>query len=227
MGLSELTIKVILLFFPGLIAFVIVDQLTVHKEYKGHFVFIYALILGIFSYFFYFLIITTVNYFFETKFSINFIKSLTEKNANIDVKEVIFTTFFGAFIGLAFSFSINRNYFFRFSRKLGLSNKIGEIGVWSHLFQFGESHYVVIRDIEADLMFKGWIALNSDETDNREEIFLRDVSVFQNSSGKHYYSTPALYFSRKKEHLIIDFIDFEYTKDVNSIDAENTQDNGC
>lgn len=36
MELSEFTFRIILIFVPGLISFLIIDKLTIHKEFKVH-----------------------------------------------------------------------------------------------------------------------------------------------------------------------------------------------
>jgi len=45
MELSEFTFKIILIFVPGLISFLIIDKLTIHKEFKVHQIIINSLIL--------------------------------------------------------------------------------------------------------------------------------------------------------------------------------------
>jgi hypothetical protein len=48
------------------------------------------------------------------------------------------------------------------------------------------NHWVVIRDIQNDLMYQGWVESFSDGLDNNE-ILLRDVKVFRNSDQDFLY----------------------------------------
>ncbi len=49
MEISELTLKLIIILIPGAIATVIIDKLTIHKEWPPFKFVVNAIILGIFS----------------------------------------------------------------------------------------------------------------------------------------------------------------------------------
>jgi hypothetical protein len=49
--LKEFTFKLIILFFPGLLAFVLYDRLTVHKKVEPFYFVVNSLIFGILAYF--------------------------------------------------------------------------------------------------------------------------------------------------------------------------------
>jgi len=74
--------------------------------------------------------------------------------------------------------------------------------------------WVVIRDIKNDLMYEGWIKAFSDSTE-KDEIFLRDVRVFKNSTSEELYDIPGLYLPSKGINLIVEFPTLEFTELIN------------
>lgn len=64
--------------------------------------------------------------------------------------------------------------------------------------------WVIVRDIENDLMYEGWVQAFSDSTE-RDELFLRDVKVFTNKTADELYEIPGLYLPKSRENLTIEF----------------------
>jgi hypothetical protein len=85
-----------------------------------------------------------------------------------------------------------------------VTNKFGEIDVWSYILNAEIPGWVVIRDLEHDLMYEGWIQASSDSTE-KDELFLRDVKVFTNSTAQQLYGVSGLYLPRSRENLTIEF----------------------
>ena len=138
---------------------------------------------------------------------------MTNNTININPKEIIIVTFISIPIGFIFSFLINHKYLFRFAHKMKISKKHGDIDVWSYLMNSDEDkiEWVVIRDVKNDLMYEGWVELFSDGTEP-DEIFIRDVKIYKNSTCESMYDVPGLYLSRKKENLRIEFPLLNFTE---------------
>ena len=64
--------------------------------------------------------------------------------------------------------------------------------------------WVVVRDIENDLAYEGWIHAFS-VGNERDELFLRDVKVFTNKTAEELYAVPALYLPKNRESLTIEW----------------------
>ena len=207
MQISEFTFRIILIFIPGLITFIIVDNLTVHKEIKLHRMLFNSLIFGFICYFTYYLM--AIIPCFNLKFS--FIEKLTDNSVTLDFKEILIATGLSLPIGFFFSFLINYKVLHRFAHRLRISNKFGDIDVWSYIMNSKMPEWVVIRDVDNDLMYEGWIRAFSDGTEENE-LFLRDVKVYKNSTGEELYKIPGLYLARKRENLIVEFPLLEYSE---------------
>lgn len=208
MTLSEFTLRIILIFLPGLIALIIVEQLIVHKEVKPYRFFLNSLILGFLCYLLYYPI--SLIPFFNLKF--NFFQSLLDNKLPLYFWEIFTATLLSVPLGFIVSLLINRKVLHKAAQRLNISNKFGDFDVWSYILNSDVPGWVVIRDVENDLMYEGWIQASSDGTENNNELFLRDVKVFINSTAQELYKTPGLYFPKKRENLTIEFPAMEYSE---------------
>lgn len=223
MQISEFTFRLILLFIPGIIAFIIVDCLTIHKERKLYEILIYSLLFGFLSYLMYGIVI----YFFglikalavllsqlNYKLEFSFLKSLTDNSIALDLKEIFIVTFLSIPVAFVFVYLINYKILYRIAHKLNISKKYGDIDLWSYIMNMktSDSEWVVVRDIENDLMYEGWIQAFSDSSEKNDELFLRDVKVYKNSTGDELYDIPAIYLSRERKNLLIEFPSLKFTE---------------
>jgi hypothetical protein len=211
MELSEFTLRIILLFIPGIISFIVIDKLTFHRESKLHQILISSLILGFVCYSFYYLPIQILKAFKMTNLECTFFNGLTNKSAQIDFGEIGFVALLSIPIGFLFAWMINYKVLFRTAHFLKITKKFGDIDVWSYIMNSKNAEWVVVRDIESDLMYEGWIEAFSDSTEN-DELLLSDVIVFKNSTGEELYKIPGLYLPKKRENLVIEFPSLKFSE---------------
>jgi len=226
MEISEFSIRIILLFLPGIIAKLIIESLTVYKEKRLFYFTIYSLVLGFFSYFCYIYFLKSINLlpFISIQTDVQFLKALLDTKNTIDIIEVLNVSIFSIFIGLFFSFAINRKYFHRIAQSLKITRKFAEMDVWQYLFNSTNStEWITVRDIKNNLMYEGWVQAFSD-TVTENELFLRDVMVFNNTTGDKLYEVPGLYISRNKDEITIEFTALEFTDSIKR--SKNITKNG-
>ncbi len=207
MSFSDFTLRIILIFLPGLIAYIIVEQLTEHKEVKPYRFFINSFMLGFFCYLLYYPI--SLAPFLKLKFS--FIKSLLDSKSPLNIEEILFATLLSIPLGFLFSTFLNKKILHRIAKKLKVSKKFGDLDVWSYIMNSQAPEWVIIRDLENDLMYEGWVQAFSDSTE-KDELFLRDVKVFTNKFAQELYGVPGLYLPKKRENLIIEFPAMKFSK---------------
>jgi hypothetical protein len=133
-----------------------------------------------------------------------FVQSLSNNKLPLNFWEIFFATLLSIPMGFIVSLFINKKVLHKLAKKLKVSNKFGEIDVWSYIMNAQMPEWVVVRDIENDLMYEGWIQAFSDSTE-RDELFLRDVRVFTNKTAKELYEVPALYLPKNRKNLTIEF----------------------
>lgn len=225
MEFSDFAFRIILLFIPGIISLLIIEKLTNHKEFKIHQILIYSLLLGFISYVFYYLILIIIKACSSFDFKFLFFNSLTNKSSSIDFSEIAYATGISIIIGFISSFLINHKVLYWIAHKTKISNKFGDIDVWSYIMNYSKvPEWVVVRDIENDLVYEGWIQAFSDST-GIDEIFLRDVKVFRNSTAKELYEIPGLYLPRKRENLVIEFPLLKFSEYINRPKKEEDKHN--
>jgi hypothetical protein len=225
MQLSEFAFRIILIFVPGLISLIIIDNLTFHREFKLYYIIIYSLILGVINYYLYYIIVIILKYIIKIDPSISFLDIVVNQRAILNLREIGFVSALSIPIGFIFTFFINYKVLFRIAHFLKISNKFGDIDVWSYIMNLEIPEWVVIRDIKNNIMFEGWIQAFSDSTE-KDEIFLRDVIVYENSTGDEIYRIPALYLPRNKEELIIEFPELQFTDYIERSYRNGGKNNG-
>ena len=148
MEFSEFTLKIILLFLPGIVSFLIVDKLTNHKEFKLYQILIYSLLFGFFCYYFYYLLIIVWKILFKGEIYFSFFNALIDKESVLDFKEIAYVTMLSIFVGFISTAFINYKILNKFARKFKITKKFSDIDVWSYLMNSENTEWVVIRDIK-------------------------------------------------------------------------------
>lgn len=141
MEISQFTIRIMVLFLPGIISCLVVASLTVWKEIKTfHFV-VFAFVLGFFSYFTYALLLKLINLapWITTNAHVRFLPALLNAENNIEFTEILWVSLVSVIDGLLLSFVINKKYFHRIAQKLNITNKFPELDVWDYLFNSSDN----------------------------------------------------------------------------------------
>lgn len=202
MGISEFTIKLIILFFPGIVAFVIIDKLTQHKKISNFYVVIYSFILGLVSYLIYF-IITILGLPIKQSFFVEFLKT-GNPNQVYDPLEIGYATVIAIIVAIVFCYLKNFDKLFWIPRKLRITNKFSDPDVLRHLFNPLEN-WIYIRDLENDICYLGWLIAFSDNPDNpedKEELLLKNTIVYKNSTGNELYRTGYTYLNLDRKMIV-------------------------
>ena len=201
MEISDFTMRILLLFLPGIICYFIIDQLTVHKRKEVYEVFVLYFVLGFFSY---------IIYAFLLDRNLIFLKALTDKNIQICYIEIMKVTIFSIMFGIIISYVINSRIAFKIANGLKISAKDGYIDIWENIISKKNTRWIVARDLKNDLMYEGWIYLYSDFPENRE-LVIRDVIVFKNSTGEELYKISTIYLHSKENIYSIEFPNVPFT----------------
>ena len=207
MEFSALTFRLLLLFLPGLVGFyLIIDKLTVHRSFKLHAILLYSLLHGFASYWVYGLIARAL---FVTRGigtgDVLFFRAILDAAITIDFREVALVTGISVLLGFVVSACISHKLLYRFAHKLQITRKFGDLDAWAFLMTSPDvPAWVIVRDLEHDLMYTGYVQLFSDSGE-RDELFLRDVTVYKNSTAEEWYQMPGLYLPRSRRDLLIEF----------------------
>jgi len=205
MQLSEFTFRLILLFLPGIIAFIIVDNLTIHRETKIHHWFFYSLILGFISYAPWFLLINAVQSVYGVALPFQFVSSIINPGVSINFAEILIASMTAVILGFFITWAITKRFLFRFASFFKITNKFPEIDAWDNLINTFDPEWITVRDFENQLSFQGKLVSTSDQND-RDGIVLKDVQVF-NKKAEFQYRVPLIYIPKKMDSLLIEVPD--------------------
>ncbi|PKM52481.1 MAG: hypothetical protein CVV02_01645 [Firmicutes bacterium HGW-Firmicutes-7] len=200
MNIEAFTLKLFLLFLPGIIALKIIELLTPHKKSDFNRYIINVAILGISSYIIQFAVL---NIFSNEKCSLTFFDSLLN-NTKIDFKEIFYSVVSATIIGIFFSLVVKKNWFYRFFLYIGITNRFGGNRVFDHLMNSTDVIWITIRDQERKLNYQGWVEYFNDNEDSSKEIFLREVIAFDNITGEKVSEFDSLYFPKFKDDYILE-----------------------
>lgn len=208
MELTEFSFRLLIFFLPGLIAYRIILELTLHKKPELSSEIINSLLLGFLCYTCYFFVLGLLKFvpcLPQPQNDFVFLHLLSDGKTAPDFKEVFGASFLAVPIGLISAKLINYYALNKLARALNITNKFGEKTVWGYLLNSSEpTEWVLVRDFENDLMYEGWIQAFSDDAEDNE-IFLREAKVFRNSTGEELYETPGLYIAKSRDKLAMEF----------------------
>jgi hypothetical protein len=209
MDISDVTIRLIVLFIPGAIAAVIVEKLTFHRPWATFPFILYSVLMGSATYIFHQLMF----YVWELKSAwlnhpyapkpLNFWLSLFDKSIPISFKEVALSCFFAIIVGYLASALINSKLLFKTAKFFRVSMKFGDEDLWDYFLASPETGWIWVRDHSRGLVYEGWVTHVS-VTPPFREILLREVKVFSNESGTFLYSVPAMYVCGKPTDLTLE-----------------------
>lgn len=211
MEITEFVFKLFVLFFPGIITYLIVQNLSYFVEKKNLNLALYSGIFGLGAYLTYWVILRAINYFSVIETDVSFISNLLNTSTQLDISEIINVTFIAVFNGFILAVAIRENLLakigFGFSKKSIQPSR----AIWNSILFERIGEWVVIRDMENDLMYRGWLR-NVSDTADEGEIFLRDVRVSKNASAKKLYETPGIYLKFDVTKISIEFIDMQFSE---------------
>lgn len=204
MSVTDYTFRLLLLFLPGIIAFVIIDNLTVHRETKLQHRAVYSLLLGFLSYLPWMLVSELVQYVYRIELPVQFVVSLTDRNAQINFYEIFLASVFGVVLGCVLCKALNDRWLYHLARAFRISNKFQEIDAWANCIAIYKPTWVRVRDREKKTIYDGRLISTSDPNE-RDGIVLEEVKVYTENS-ELLYEVQVIYIPNKMENLTIELI---------------------
>lgn len=184
MDISILTIRLVLLFIPGVVGTIINDMLVdVSKKSSSEFI-TSTILYGVFSY--------SILYLLQD--SCTLFDFISQNGWKFNPEELFFATGIAITVSIIVSLIDNKGCIYKFARWIGLTRKFGEETVF--LSMLGETEvlksYVTVRDIKNNLMYQGIVEKFANR-DNNYELYLVDVVVYNNKTTQEYYRVDKLY----------------------------------
>ena len=207
MEISELAIRLLLLFLPGILASYILNTFTTtHTPTKFIFL-LESFVLGILSYAALTVTATILGVVCpEAGFQISFFSTLTSAKVDVRFGEVFYASGHALVLSIGLVCIVNYKLHFRLAHFLRITKKFADHDVWSYTLTSPRTGWITVRDHDNDLIYDGWYEAFSEDSRN-PELLLGDVSVYTNQTGEPLYQVGSLYLSLKGKRFSIEFRD--------------------
>lgn len=208
MELSVLTLRVVLLFFPGVLCALVVHALTIQRDRTTPQFLTSAFVYGVSTY----LLLAGVREVcargaealgWSQPPRVTFFNVLTNERAKIAWGEIGLSAVMALVLALLISAAANHHVLHRVAERLHVSRRFGQADVWGHFLDSPRTNWVIVRDVNADLLFEGWVDAFSD-TGVDPQLLLSDVSVYRASTGTKLHDRKRVYLTPRKESVIIE-----------------------
>jgi hypothetical protein len=203
MDYTEFTLRIFIIFIPGVITQTIIENLTYAKKSDLQEFVSKSLMYGFINYYLYYLI--SLMPILQLGFS--FTDAVLDDSSSIDFKEIFIGAGIGVLTGIILSFLINSGATTRGLSKLKLTHSVGPQDVWMTTIGSREYEWLRIRNRSENIIYEGRVKLYS-ELDGLLEILLLDVIAYRNSdNGKaqELWDVESLYLCLKKENAVVEF----------------------
>lgn len=191
---SHLTIKLLLLFLPGIIAASVVEFYTKSDKKDWKIFLLSSYLFAIFAY--------LIHYSFSQKS--RFFENIFNSTTVIDGGEIISVSIIGLLLGILLTYLINYRLLYSFGFFIKMSNKFGDEEVWHKIISDDKRNWITVTDRTNDLVYLGIITLYSTQ-EGKRELVLKDVDIY-NDDGDYLYTQELIYFDLKnEENLVLEF----------------------
>ncbi|HEX5725825.1 MAG TPA: hypothetical protein VFX98_10200 [Longimicrobiaceae bacterium] len=210
MEISSLTLRVLLLFFPGVLCAMLVDSLTVHRGRTPVQFLTHAFVLGMGSYLSLAMARATCAAIADVlglppPLEMHFFAALADEQQSIAWGEIALTAAMAVPLGATVAAALNHRIFHRAAKGLRITRRSGDVDVWGSVFNVPSIGWVRVRDLEYDLNYYGWADAFSD-TGDKPELLLSQVDVRRTSTGDRLYEAERVYFARPSERILIELV---------------------
>ncbi|KAA6351775.1 hypothetical protein EZS27_000900 [termite gut metagenome] len=224
MEITELVWKLFLILMPGVIATLMVNQLSSKKITSVFFFIIYSALFGIIT-FIIMEILYSIGIVIVTSFwgdwknlqwgaNLNIWDNIYD-NSNKYNRIEIFTSYVLSIpLGLLYGYIYLKKWPNKLFKYFKWTDRYGDDDVWSFYLNSPETDWVYVRERTTNLTYFGKIRAFSDSGVKRE-ILLADVEVYRTDDGEKLYNLKSIF-------LELDEFNYSIESPVSDIETKNT-----
>ena len=201
MNLDQVTLQLLLIFFPGVLCAYLVDTFTSHPKASQFRFVLNTFLFGVASYFLYTLALTLCGVSLS-EFRYIALLSGTEVDECL-IYEIAAVCGVAVLLGLAAVGISTYRLHYRILKALRLTKRAGDEDLWSHMFNLPGVSWVVVRDLRNNLAYHGYVQGFSYRY-AEAELLLRDVTVYQNDTGIFMHNAHLQYLSLESDCIAIE-----------------------
>lgn len=205
MELSGLAIKLIMILIPGAICSLIIERLTIHKNWIPFKFIVNVILFGSLTYLIYQLFITIPFWITgdpNDQEILDVWLQLTDKN-EIPFDEVIWGSVISIFLGFISSAFVQYKILNKTAQFLRISDKYGDENLYTYFLNSPATDEVYVRDYENGMTYHG-IVHSYSEDNNSKELVLSNVTVYISETSEKLYDVEKIYISKLSDNMTIE-----------------------
>jgi hypothetical protein len=210
--MNELAVTVGMILFPGLIACIICDKITVHAPKWDSFKYsVYSFVFGVICY----LLLQTVYFGWwllachaktpMDTYNLDVWSIVDIPKGSVNLAEVFWATILAPVVAGLAAWTVNYKFVNKIAKWLRLSDKYGDENLYSYFLNSQDVDWIYVRDIQNKLTYQGRVVSFS-ENSSMQEILLSDVTVYSYETSDEFYSVPFLYLAKTGGTFIIEAV---------------------
>ena len=151
MAIDSVTLRLIFILIPGIIVFGMVSVLAPKRARTNMVIFFQIFMYGVISYFIYYIIVklfsgVLIQYISIGNEPIIFTEYIFNADEKINFTEIIFTSILAVLIGILVVLNSNYSILLRFMQRMAITNRYGDVDVWSYAMNSPMDAWVTARD---------------------------------------------------------------------------------
>lgn len=213
MDITEFTLRIIVVFIPGLITQTIIENLTYAPKSDLQEVTSKSLMYGFINYYIYYLLSWIPSLDLEFRFT----RTLLDTNSPISFREIFITAGIAILTGFLISYLISSGITFRTLKRLKITQISSSEDVLLTVLKDPSKEWARIRKRNENIIYEGRIKLYSSK-EECNEIFLENVIAYSNDDGVRLWEVDFLYLCLDRNNLEIEFpLPIKVCKEQNDI----------
>jgi len=211
MEITELVWNLFLLLLPGVVATIMIRQVTGEKYTIFDFI-VYAALLGISTFIIMELLYSVYNIIivifckdksFVWGLNLTVWDRIFNNSQSFNKIEIIVSYFLSIPLGVFYSLIVSKKLLNKLLKKLNLTNRYGDNDIWSFYLNSEDISWIFVRDKTASLTYYGAVKAYSESGDKRE-IVLTNVAVYNTADLELLYEVESVYLELEESKFSIE-----------------------
>lgn len=207
MELTELTVSLLYLALPGIVAYFIARKLTGLTSDNALHQVLAIFLLSVLAYAFVALLDCLANFAINRSFTTDLVNIVLGQSRSIRLDQLIRAVGGGVLVAYILSYGHRFNVVNLVGQTLRATKRYGDEDVWHYFHNAPEKEknegWFFIRDYKTNLAYHCSVPTWSD-TDRDREMILSNVTVFTNDTGQYLYKCALMYLCRNKDDITIE-----------------------
>lgn len=209
MTIDSITLRLISLLIPGIIAFGIVVTLAPQRRRTNFTMLLQIFMYGVGSYAVYYLFANSVPAAWLSYLSVEsqpliFSQEISDLRQNLSFREIVLASICAVLLGLSVTVNVNYSILLRLMEKLKVTNRYGDVDVWSYTMNLPLDAWVTVHDYKRGVVYDGYVEAFSPGGANRE-ILMSRVQVYDADSGEETDRVPTMYLAFEDNDVSVEF----------------------